>query len=216
MSWEAPDSLSSFGILWSHWLHHHLSWSFMISLRSLKLHHYLMHLLGFCDLSDCIMWHLLGFYAPIDCITTFHGFLWSRWDLRDCITTWCISWDFMIITTYITTFLGNLWSSPPASPPLLGFYDHHHLSWDFMNITTSLGILWWSPPLLGYYDHHHMHHHLMQLVRRCIRLWCSEWNQKISRDASGGDAPSEIIKSQEMHFLGFCDFTNCIATWCIS
>ncbi len=110
MSWEAPGSLSSFGILWFHWLHHHLSWVFMISLRSQRLHHHLMHLLGFCDisdcirwhllgfcdLSDCIRWHLLGFYDPIDYITTFPGFLWSCWDLRDCITTWCISWDFVI------------------------------------------------------------------------------------------------------------------------
>jgi hypothetical protein len=36
-----------------------------------------------------------------------------------------ISWDFMIITTYITTSLGI-------------FYDHHHLSWDFMIITTCI------------------------------------------------------------------------------
>jgi hypothetical protein len=100
-SWEASGSLSSLGILWSHWLHHHLSWVFMISMRSQRLHHHLMHLLGFCDLSDCIRWHLLGFDD--------HHHLHHH-----------LSWDFMIITTS----LGILWSSPP----LLGFYDHHHLS----------------------------------------------------------------------------------------
>ncbi len=31
--------------------------------------------------------HLLGFCDPIDCITTSPGFLWSCWNLRDCITT---------------------------------------------------------------------------------------------------------------------------------
>jgi hypothetical protein len=106
-------------ILWSHWLHHHLSWVFMISLRSQRLHQHLMHLLGFCDLSDCIRWHLLGFYD--------HHHLHHH-----------LSWDFMIITTSP----GILWSSPPASPPFLGFYDHHHLhhhlSWDFMITTTYI------------------------------------------------------------------------------
>jgi hypothetical protein len=69
-SLTASPPYASLGILWSHLLHHHLSWVFMISLRSQRLHHHLMHLLGFCDLNDCIMWHILGFCDLSDCITT--------------------------------------------------------------------------------------------------------------------------------------------------
>ncbi len=127
---------------------------------------------------------------PLTASPPFLGFLWYHWDLRDCITTWCISWDFVISVIassgiswdfmIITTSPRILWSSPP----LLGFYDHHHLSWDFMiittYITTFLGILWSSPPtspasppLLGFYDHHHLHHHLMHFLVFVILLAAS-------------------------------------------
>jgi hypothetical protein len=83
---------ASLGILWSHWLHHHLSWVFMITLRFQRMHHHLMHLLGFCDLSDCI-------------------------------TTWCISWDFMIslIASPLDAYPKILWSHS------LHHHLHHHL-----------------------------------------------------------------------------------------
>jgi hypothetical protein len=114
-SWEAPGSLSSLGILWSHWLHHHLSWVFMILLRSQRLHHHLMHLLGFCDLSDCIRWHLLGFYDPINCITTFLGFF-------------MISLRSQRLHHHLMHLLGFCDLSDCIKWHLLGFYDHHHLS----------------------------------------------------------------------------------------
>jgi hypothetical protein len=90
----------------------------MISLTAYHLHHHLMHLLGFYELTHCI-------------------------------TTWCISWDFMNSLT-----ASPLASPPDASPRILWSHSlHHHLhhtwciSWDFMiSLTTSpldasLGIL---------------------------------------------------------------------------
>jgi hypothetical protein len=153
---------ASLGILWSHWLHHHLSWVFMISLRSQRLHHHLMHLLGFCDFTHCI-------------------------------TTWCISWDFMI----------SLIASPPDASP---------------------GILW------SHSLHHHLHHHLMHLlgfydltpcITTCITTWCIFWDFVISLTASPLDASLGFLwfrwlHHHLMHLLGFCDFADCITTWCIS
>jgi hypothetical protein len=150
-------------ILWSQWLHHH-------------------------------MMHLLGFY-----------------DLTHCITTWCISWDFMI----------SLTTSPPASPldasprslwshslhhhlmHLLGVYDLIHcintwcISWDFMiSLTASPSA---SPPnaspriLWSHSLHHHLHHHLMHLlgfydlthyITTCITTWCISWDFVISLTTS--------------------------------
>ncbi len=85
-------------------------------LRSHWLHHHLMHLLGFCDLSDYIKWHLLGFCGFSDYI---RWHLLAFCDLSDYITTWCISWDFMV----------SLTASPlDASPGILWFHSlHHHL-----------------------------------------------------------------------------------------
>ncbi len=207
-SWEAPDSLSSLGILWSHWLHHHLSWVFMISLRSQRLHHHLMHLLGFCDLNDFIRWHLLGFYdlaeilkiaSPPDASL---GILWSQW-------------------LHQVASLGILWSSPlaspPTSPPLLGFYDHHHLSWDFMIITTCITtslVILWSPPPASPPDaiSEEMHQVVMQWVKsqnpkKCIRWWCmwwcTEWDHKIAGDASPGFLWFRWLHRHLMHFLIF-------------
>jgi len=126
-------------ILWSHWLHHHLSWVFMISLKFQRLHHHLMHLLGFCDLNDCIRWHLLGFYGLIHCITT-----------------WCISWDFMI----------SLTTSPLASPP-----------------NASPEILWSQS--LHHHLHHHMMHLLgFYVLTHYITTWCISWDFVISLIAS--------------------------------
>jgi hypothetical protein len=119
----------------------------------------------------------------------------------------------MIITTCITTSLGILWSSPP----LLGFYDHHHLhhhlSWDFMIITTCITTsprMLWSPPPASPLDavSEEIHQVVMQWVKsqnpkRCIRWWCTEWDHKIPGDASPGFLWFRWLHRHLMHFLVF-------------
>ncbi len=117
-------------ILWSHSLYHHL-----------------MHLLGFYDLTHCITIHITtrciswdfmilliasSSSSPLDASP---GILWSHslhhhlhhhlmhllgfCDLTHCITTWCISWVFVI----------SLTTSPPDAFPkfLWSHWLHHHL-----------------------------------------------------------------------------------------
>jgi hypothetical protein len=87
-----------------------------------------MHLLGFYDFNDYIRWHLLGFC-----------------DLSDCITTRCISWDFMIslIASSLDASPGILWSHSLHHHlmHLLGFYDLTHCIPPASPLDASLGIL---------------------------------------------------------------------------
>jgi hypothetical protein len=134
-------------------------------------------------------YHLLGFFSTMSSLTALPldaslGFLWSHWlhhhlmhllgfcDLIHCITTWCISWDFVIsfIASPPNASHGRiLWSHSLHHHlmHLLGFYDFAHyittwcISWeDFVISLTasspdvSLGILWSGS----------LHHHLMHLL----------------------------------------------------
>jgi len=168
----------------------------------------------------------MGWEAPS--LLSFLGFFFN-FEFTNCITNWCISWDFVIPLTASPPFLGfydlieilETASPPYASPRILWFQWLHQVA--------SLGILW----------SHSLHHHLMHLLgfygfTHCITTWCISWDFMVSlttspstspRDASPRILWSHSLHHHLMHFLGCCnlthyittcDLTHCITTWCIS
>jgi hypothetical protein len=110
-----------FSQLWTHWLHRHL-----------------MHLLGFCDLTDCITTWCISWVFVISLTASppdaSLGFLWSRWNFIDYITTWCISWVFMISLRFH-------WLHHHLMH-LMGFYDLIEISLTTSPLDASPGMLW--------------------------------------------------------------------------
>jgi hypothetical protein len=145
------------------------------------------------DASPRILWSHSLHHHLYHHLMHFSGF----YDLTPYITTWCISWDFMIslIASPLDASPGILWSHS------LHHHSHHHLM-----------------HLLGFYD-------LTHYITIYITTWCIFWDFVISLTTSPSASPpnasfgilwSHSLHHHLMHLLGFCDFTNCITTWCIS